>query len=155
MAQHAGGQVDAHHLGTLAAQPPGGGRGPAAHFQHPPAGHVAQQPGVRFAYPLGAPDEVHVAEEAPVLGLVRVGVAVPPAAAGPPILVATDRPPGHTGLTTHAANGTTTRNALIGLGGGLDLVVLRTVGLSMHSWVACLGREQTRSRRLQPVTFFR
>ena len=50
------------------------------------ARHVAEQVYVGLAQPLRAPDELDVAEEVAVLGLVRVGVRVPPAAVGPPAL---------------------------------------------------------------------
>ena len=47
-----------------------------------PARDVAEQVGVGLAQPLRAPDEVGVAEELAVLGLIVVGVGVPPAAVG-------------------------------------------------------------------------
>ena len=60
------------------AEPPGGGRRAAADLQHPRPAHVAEQAGVGLAQPFGAPHEVDVAEEVAVLGLVIVGVGVPP-----------------------------------------------------------------------------
>ena len=54
-------------------------RRPAADLQHPPPGDVAEQRGVGLAQALRAPDEVGVAEEVAVLGVVVVGVGVPPA----------------------------------------------------------------------------
>ena len=51
----------------------------AADLEHPAAGDVAEQARVGLAQPLRAPDEVGVAEEVAVLGLVVVGLGVPPA----------------------------------------------------------------------------
>ncbi|GAB3940644.1 hypothetical protein GCM10027614_24650 [Micromonospora vulcania] len=99
--QHAGGQVEGDRPGTLGGQPAGGGRGAAAHLQHPSPGQVAEQSGIGLAQPLRAPDEVHVAEERAVLGLVVVGVAVPPAPVGPPGLGVTDPAPGHPAVVIH------------------------------------------------------
>ena len=55
------------------------GRGAAADLQHPARRRPApSRSGVGLAQPLRAPDEVDVAEERAVLGLVVVGVGVPP-----------------------------------------------------------------------------
>ncbi len=53
---------------------------PTSRTRAPP--HLAEQPRVGLAQALGAPDEVRVAQEAPVLGLVGGRVGVPPATAG-------------------------------------------------------------------------
>ncbi len=69
--------------GALGGEPAGGGGGAAAQLQHPAAGDVAEQPRLGLPESLRAPDEVHLAEERAVFGLVVVGVAVPPAAGWP------------------------------------------------------------------------
>jgi hypothetical protein len=99
--QHPRGQVHRDHRGALGGQPPGGGRGAAAQLQHPPAAHLAEQPGVGLAQPLRAPHEVRVAQEVAVFLLVGVGVRVPPGAAGPARLGVGHRPAGRPGVIFH------------------------------------------------------
>lgn len=93
--QHAGGEVQRDRSGALRGQPAGGGGRAGAEFEDPPAGDVAEQPRVGLAQPLRAPDEVRLAEERAVLGLVGVGVGVPPAPVGAADLGGVDPPAGH------------------------------------------------------------
>src|ERR1700754_3963316 len=53
---------------------------------------------VGLAEPLRAPPEVDLAQEGPMLGLVGVGVPVPPATTGPPGLRVGHRTPAHAGI---------------------------------------------------------
>ena len=78
VAQHAGGEVGRDGPRALRRQPARAGGLPAADLQHALAADVAEQPRVGLPHALRAPDEVGVAEEAAVLGLVVVGVGVPP-----------------------------------------------------------------------------
>ena len=72
-------------------QPPRARRRAAADLQHPAAGDVAEQVRVGLAQPLGAPEEVDVAEVGAVLGQVGGRGGVPPAAVGPRRLRGTGR----------------------------------------------------------------
>ena len=83
------------------AQPAGAGRRAAPTSSTRRPRHVAEQPGVGLAQALRAPDEVHVAEERAVFGLVVVGVGVPPAAVGPPGLGVAHPAPGHPAVVVH------------------------------------------------------
>ena len=95
--EHPAGQVQRHRVrpgrpATARTAPPRSPPpvpGPGA-----PSRAVARRP--RAAPP--APTRIDVAEELAVLGLVRVGVRVPPAAAGCARLRVGDRAPGHSGL---------------------------------------------------------
>src|SRR5664280_1550365 len=63
------------------------GRGPAADLEHPTPSHVTEQPDVGLIESFRTPDEAGRArlvatEEAPVLGKVCVGIAVPPPPVG-------------------------------------------------------------------------
>ena len=92
--QHPGREVERDDVGTRPAQPPRAGRRAAADLQHPPAGDVAEQVRVGLAQPLGAPQEVGVAEVGAVLGEVGRRGGVPPAAVGADRLRGADRPAG-------------------------------------------------------------
>src|SRR5664280_438297 len=87
MAEHPDGQVDAHDRGAASDQPPAALRGPAADLEHPTPSHVTEQPDVGLIESFRTPDEAGRArlvatEEAPVLGKVCVGIAVPPPPVG-------------------------------------------------------------------------
>ena len=69
---------------------------PTSRIRRPATG--AEQVGVGFAQPFGAPDEVHLAQEVAVLRLVRVSVPVPPRAARGPVGIGVDEPASDTGL---------------------------------------------------------
>ena len=84
MAEHAGGEVGRDGGGALGGQPSGAGGRTTSDLKHLPTADRAEQPGVGLAEPLRAPDEVDVAEEPAVLGLVGVGVSVPPGPVGGP-----------------------------------------------------------------------
>ena len=75
-------------------QPARAGRRAAADLQHPPPGDVPEQVGVGLAQPLGAPQEVGVAEVGAVLGEVGRRRGVPPAPVGAGGLVLAGRAPG-------------------------------------------------------------
>ncbi len=85
-----GGEVQRHHLGAAGDQPAGALRATAADLQDGAAADLAEQPGIGLPQPLRAPQEVGVAEEGAVFGLVVVGGGVPVAAAGPPGAVVVD-----------------------------------------------------------------
>ena len=82
--QHAGGQVHARpRRAPWVTSQRAAAAAPQPTSRTRPPGDVAEQPRVGLAQALRAPDEVHVAEEVAVLGLVVVGVGVPPAAGWP------------------------------------------------------------------------
>ena len=85
------------HVGALPVQPPGAGRGPGPELQDPPAADVAEQARVGLPQALRAPDEIAVAQERAVLGLVVDRVRVPPAAVGEPRIVGPGRLPARLG----------------------------------------------------------
>jgi len=83
VAQHTGGQVQRNHLGALGRKPPRRRRGAAADLDDALPVDVAQEAGVGLAQTLRAPPELDLAEKIAVLGLVRIGVGVPPARGWP------------------------------------------------------------------------
>ena len=69
----------ADRTGALCGQPPRAHRRTDANLENPAAGHLAEQMRVGLAQCLRTPDEIGYAQEPAVLGVVVVGVAVPPA----------------------------------------------------------------------------
>jgi hypothetical protein len=82
VAQLAVRDVERRHVGPLRHQPPRALRRTAADLQHPPPAHLAEEVRGGLVHAFRAPHEPAVTQELPVLGLVVVGVAVPPAAVG-------------------------------------------------------------------------
>lgn len=86
-------QLQADRGSALRTQPAPALPGAAADLQDTQPGDVTEQPCPRLVQTLGTPDEPGIAEEAAVLGLVRVSGAVPIVEAGSGGLVGRRGPP--------------------------------------------------------------
>ncbi len=95
LGEHPGRQVERRDVGAVGGDPACALRGAAPDLEDPPpreVGGVAEQVRVDLAQPLGAPDEVVVAEEVAVLVEVLPARAVPPAPVRPDRLRGSGRP---------------------------------------------------------------
>ena len=85
VAQLAGGEFQPDRDGSLRDEPARALAGATADLKHVAVADFAEQPDVGLVDTLRPPGEPLVAEEVAMLGLVRVGGAVPPAAVGPDV----------------------------------------------------------------------
>lgn len=102
------GEVQRHRAGAPGGQPARALGGPGADLQDVlvlQGVRRAEQRGVGLVQALRTPDEAVVAEERSVFALVLVGVAVPPAPAGPAALRVAGVTPGGLGVVAGVAVG--------------------------------------------------